>query len=234
MTDRDLKQEKTDALLKLALEEQMEQDDYLNQYPSDDELENPHIFSDEHNRKMKKIIKMALRVERRGERSKQYRRIAAAIGLVLIGSVTMVTQVEAFRVPMMRFFQKVTEKSTLFGVQKENNFSVTEKFQEYEPQYIPAGFSVAEVKEFEKSFYIRYINNDSSISYIFMFFDSIDNKAVDTENAVSSEKDINGNPVTVIQKDDDIRLLMYKDNHEFCLQGNLGLEEGYNILKSIK
>ena len=234
MTDRDLKQEKTDALLKLALEEQMEQDDYLNQYPSDDELENPHIFSDEHNRKMKKIIKMALRVERRGERSKQYRRIAAVIGLVLIGSVTMVTQVEAFRVPMMRFFQKVTEKSTLFGVQKENNFSVTEKFQEYEPQYIPAGFSVAEVSETKYSFYITYVNDNASQKYTFLFYNGRDTTAIDSENASTWEDSIDGNKVTVIQKGDEIRLLMTKAGNDYCLQGNVALEEGYKILESIK
>lgn len=67
-----------------------------------------------------------------------------------------------------------------------------------------------------------------------MFFENIDNKAVDTENAVSSEEYINGNRVTVIQKGEDIRLIMYKDNHEFCLQGNINIDEGYKILKNIK
>lgn len=230
----DLKQDKTDALLRLALEEQMEQDVYLNQYKTDADMEEPHTFSDEHNRKMKKMMKKALRVERHSERHKMIRRIAAAIGLVLVGSITMVTRVEAFRVPLLRFFNNITAESTFFGVQKENNFAVTEKFQEYEPQYIPAGFSVAAVEEFENSFYIRYINADSSKSYIFMFFENIDNKAVDTENAVSSEEYINGNRVTVIQKGEDIRLIMYKDNHEFCLQGNINIDEGYKILKNIK
>lgn len=230
----DLKQDKTDALLRLALEEQMEQDEYLNQYKTNADMDEPHTFSDEHNRKMKKMMKKALRVERHSERHKMIRRIAAAIGLVLVGSITMVTRVEAFRVPLLRFFSNITAESTFFGVQKENNFAVTEKFQEYEPQYIPAGFSVEETVELGTSFYIKYLNDQQSQRYTFYYFENIDNRAVDTEDATGNNDFINGNKAIVIQKGNEIRILMYKDNHEYCVQGNISMEEGYKILESIK
>ena len=230
----DLKQDKTDALLRLALEEQMEQDEYLNQYKTNADMDEPHTFSDEHNRKMKKMMKKALRVERHSERHKMIRRIAAAIGLVLVGSITMVTRVEAFRVPLLRFFNNITAESTFFGVQKENNFAVTENFQEYEPQYIPAGFSVKEVSETSHSFYITYWNEDTNKDYTLFYYSSRDSRAVDSENAVTWEEYIGNNKATIIQKGEDIRILMPKNGGEYCLQGSIELEVAYEILESIK
>ena len=55
----DLKRKKSDYLLELALEEQLENDGEMQAYQSGNER--PHEFSDEHNRKIKDILKRAER-----------------------------------------------------------------------------------------------------------------------------------------------------------------------------
>ena len=64
----DLKRKKSDYLLELALEEQLENDGEMQAYQSGNER--PHEFSDEHNRKIKDILKRA----EREENKKKYRR----------------------------------------------------------------------------------------------------------------------------------------------------------------
>lgn len=45
---KDLKQKKSDYLLELALEEQLEQDEDMKKYPLPEDVEHPHVFSEEH------------------------------------------------------------------------------------------------------------------------------------------------------------------------------------------
>ena len=80
-------------------------------------------------------------------------------------------QSEAFRVPMMHFFADIKEKSTFFGVKQE--VYLTEKFQDYEPQYVPDGFSVLQMKEDFEGFSIDYINEETDQKYSFNFYDKL-------------------------------------------------------------
>lgn len=83
----DLKRKKSDYLLELALEEQLENDREMQTYQSGNER--THEFSDEHNRKIKDILKRA----EREENKKKYRRkrLQAAACIILILSVSTLT-----------------------------------------------------------------------------------------------------------------------------------------------
>lgn len=228
----DLKRKKSDYLLELALEEQLENDGEMQAYQSGNER--PHEFSDEHNRKIKDILKRAEREENKKKYRRKRLQAAACIILILSVSTLTVTRVEAFRLPLIRFFSEIREKSTKLNIQGENNFNLTKKFQEYEPQYIPSGFSVDEVNEGDWSFYIKYSNIESDHIYTFYYFEDSSTKAIDTENADSIETQINGNKTYVIEKSDEVRVLMYKNSDQFYVRGQLPLDEAYNILESIK
>lgn len=233
----DLKQKQTDALLEWALEEQLEMDEELKTYLPDKEAGQAHIFSEDFQRKMKKVRREAGRIERRERWSRRfvrYRKIAAAIGIVIFGSGVMVTQVEAFRVPIKKFFMELKDKSTTFGVQSENYFELTENYNQYEPQYVPQGFSVLEVEEVKGSFFIRYRNEERQEEYTFYFFDHVTTSSLDTENSVISETEIQGNRVVTVQGEDEIRIIMYIGECEVCIQGNIAYDEAINILESVK
>lgn len=53
---KDLKQKKSDYLLELALEEQLEQDEDMKKYPLPEDVEHPHVFSEEHEKRMQEIF----------------------------------------------------------------------------------------------------------------------------------------------------------------------------------
>ena len=228
----DLKRKKSDDLLELALEEQLENDGEMQAYQSGNER--PHEFSDEHNRKIKDILKRAEREENKKKYRRKRLQAAACIILILSVSTLTVTRVEAFRLPLIRFFSEIREKSTKLNMQGENNFNLTKKFQEYEPQYIPSGFSVDEVNEGELSFFIRYLNEDKDQEYFFYYFNNLTTKTMDTEEANVVATEINGNKVYMIEKKDEVRVLMYKNMHQLYLRGSIPLEEAYKILESIK
>lgn len=123
----DLKRKKSDYLLELALEEQLENDGEMQAYQSGNER--PHEFSDEHNRKIKDILKRAEREENKKKYRRKRLQAAACIILILSVSTLTVTRVEAFRLPLIRFFSEIREKSTKLNMQGENNFNLTKNFR---------------------------------------------------------------------------------------------------------
>lgn len=78
---KDLKQKKSDYLLELALEEQLEQDEDMKKYPLPEDVEHPHVFSEEHEKRMQEIFKMADKVEHQSYRRKKHFQLAAGIAL---------------------------------------------------------------------------------------------------------------------------------------------------------
>lgn len=229
----DLMKKKSDYLLELALEEQLESDEEMNAYNLD--AESIHTFSDEHNRRVDEIQK---RAEKRNLFPKQFpkKRLRAVVCLcfALTISVFAVTSVEAFRLPLVRFFMEVKEKSTKFNFQGENNTNLTKDYQAYEPGYIPDGYSSAEVSEEKGTFFIKYVNSTGTQSYIFYYYDNPSAIAIDTEEAGVSKVLINGNESYVIEKNDELKVLMNKDHHQFYIHGTLSLDQACKIMESIK
>lgn len=57
---------------------------------------------------------------------------------------------------------------------------------------------------------------------------------MDTENAETEERDINGNRAFLSVKENVVRMLMYKDNHQFFISGIIDKNNAVKILESIK
>lgn len=229
---RNLDEKKSDYLLELALEEQLENDEDMRHWEQLEQESPPHVFSERHRKRMQKIFRKARRVEFYKEHRKRMIRIAASFLVIICASVVTVTQVEAFRMPLLDFFYQVKEKSTFFGVSTDNSAKLTKNFQEYEPTYKPKGFAVVEVYEKEDRFSIKYEDGKGNV-YRFYFFSQIRDAALDTEDAVASNIEINGHKASVIEKGIEIKIIMYKNNSVCYLGGDLPFEEAYEIMKSI-
>lgn len=227
----DLQRKKSDYLLELALEEQLASDDEMNSYKIG--AENPHKFSDEHNRKITEIIKRAEKVHKRGLHRRKHLQVAICLFIALSVSAVTVTRVEAFRLPLMRFFAEVRDKSTKFNLQGENNFNLTKNYQQYEPQYIPDGFSVLEVDEGKGTFFIKYVNDQKNQNYVFYFYSKIVNRELDTEDINVIKTHIGENEAFIIEKDNEIRVLMNKDTYQYYLQGEISVNEACKIMESL-
>jgi hypothetical protein len=229
---RNLDEKKSDYLLELALEEQLENDEDMRHWEQLEQENLPHEFSEQHKKRMRKIFRKAKRIEFYKEHRKRIVKIAASFLVIICASVITVTQVEAFRMPLLDFFYQVKEKSTFFGVSADSGGKLTKNFQEYEPTYKPEGFVVTEVHEEEKKFYLIYENEKGSM-YKFYYFKKFKDFALDTEDAIISDIEINGNKASIIKEESETRVIMYEENSLFFLGGTLSSEEAYKIMESI-
>lgn len=223
------RQERSDQLLKMALEQQFEEE--MAKYMEAE----PHEFSERFNQKMEPILEKAAKKEHAARHPHYRRRIAVAAGFALTLSLAAAPQAQAFRVPIKNLFMKVEKEYTQLGWQNEDNYTaVTERFREYEPRYVPVGFQILKVKENRKNFCIVYFNESSNQKYTFYFGlkDAV-GSAIDTENVDAEEITINGKIATQTIKNNEIRLLMRDNGHQYFLRGELETEEAKKVFESL-
>lgn len=230
--NEDFKKKKSAYLLELALEEQLENDPEILKFKSEDELETPHVFSKEHEKKMKEIFRAASRAERRTKNRKYFQRMAAGIAVMLCLSGFTVMNVEAFRVPVVEFLLDISEKYTLLQPDT-NSQTLTKNFQIYEPTYVPVGFQVVELSEIEDRFSIDY-STEEQLWYTLIFCYNSRPLSIDTENTSLETYTINGNKAVIIEKNGILNIIMYSGNSYYELMGNISYDEANKILKSIK
>lgn len=229
---RNLDEKKSDYLLELALEEQLENDEDMRHWEQLEQENLPHEFSEQHKKRMRKIFRKAKRIEFYKEHRKRIVKIAASFLVIICASVITVTQVEAFRMPLLDFFYQVKEKSTFFGVSADSGRKLTKNFQEYEPTYKPEGFVVTEVHEEDDEFFLKY-EDEKGRMYRFYFISRIKNFAIDTEDAKSSNIEINGHKASVVEKETETKIIMYENDSIFYVGGVLPIDEAYKIMESI-
>lgn len=226
----DMQKEQSEYVLKWALEEQLKQDEEMKRYTSEEDPEEVHEFSAKHEERLKTILKMAEKEEHRQQRKRKNFQVAAGIAVVLCFSVGMAMQSEAFRVPVINFFTEIKEKSTFFGVKEESY--LTEKFQDYEPQYTPEGFAVLKMKETLDGFSVEYFNEKTAQQYSYSFYNEQIQLGLDTEDVNTEMVEISETPVWIVQKGEDIRAVVYINGKSIYLAGNISKEEVLKILQS--
>lgn len=231
--DEDFDQEKQEYLLKWALKEQLKQDAAMQKYPSGKDAEPGHVFSKEHEKRMERIFRKAERAEKRTQRRQTYLRIAASIAVLFCVSSITIMEVDAFRMPVMRFFTEVRNKATGFLVE-DKDVTLTERFVNQEPRYVPKGFDVLKVNEEADRYFIKYINEEQQQSYVFYYFVNSEDCITDTENGHVQEIQINDNKGYIVQKEDEIQVLLDVDGSRYYLMGNIPLENAIKIMESIK
>ena len=69
--------------------------------------------------------------------------------------------------------------------------------------------------------------------YKFYYFKKFKDFALDTEDAIISDIEINGNKASIIKEESETRVIMYEENSLFFLGGTLSSEEAYKIMESI-
>lgn len=227
------KQERTEILLKWALEESLETNPDMLKYQSKDDVKNSYVFSEEYEQRMKKLYKMAERKERRPMRMKKFRNMAAGIVVFLGISMVTISQIEAFRVPIMRFFSAIQKESTFFGIRKDDGQKVTEKFQEYEPSYIPEGYIILDVIEEAEYFRIKYGRPQDSKEYLFVFHEHIDSISVDTEESDYKPIEIAEKQAHYVKEGERLRVILDNDGHRYYVSGNISLEEVEKVFESL-
>ena len=232
---RKLDIKKMECFLEFALEAQLNSDEETNRYKADEDSSDPHIFSSKHEQKMKDIFKLAEKKERKYRMKRRLHKIVAGAAVFLIAFSVVITNVEAFRVPIFNFFTQVKEKSSFFGASSsDNNLKLTQKLADYEPTFVPDGFSVEYVDEADNMYTIQYLNENLGKWYLLTFKKEISSVAIDTENGITEHFKINGREFVRIEEFNDIRVLMYMNGNQYEVIGNIEFDVIVKILKSIE
>lgn len=227
---RMFKDKKTEILVGLALEKRMERDIRMMGL----EPVEPHVFSEEHNQRMKQVFEMARKAEKRAARRRLYSRIAAGLAVFFCLSTVMVSQVEAFRLPVLQFFMETKEKFTTVGSREKSRLGLSEKYWPYEPVYVPEGYVAVSVSETESGFDIKYEKATDHKWYTYYYWSSRERVDIDTENGEVWEETINGKSALVVQKEDEIRIIMSNGLQRFLLNGTISYKEARKILESLQ
>lgn len=228
------RKDRTEQLLKWALEEQLARDPEVLAFLPDDGTGEQHEFSPEHERKMKKIFRMARRVERRPQRRRHMMQAAACFAAVLVVSTVTVSSVEAFRLPVLNFFAEIKEKAISYRLEKEEHIYATVNFREYEPTYVAEGFLAESVTEAAGAYTINYTNPADGRWYAVDFRDKAVSVSLDAEQAKALEDEINGDRVIVVRKDGGLRATLFRDASHIILAGQISWEDAKKVLESIK
>lgn len=146
----------------------------------------------------------------------------------------MVSQVEAFRLPVLQFFMETKEKFTTVGSREKSRLGLSEKYWPYEPVYVPEGYVAVSVSETESGFDIKYEKATDHKWYTYYYWSSRERVDIDTENGEVWEETINGKSALVVQKEDEIRIIMSNGLQRFLLNGTISYKEARKILESLQ
>lgn len=211
----------------------------LSQIPKDEDLN--HIFSDEFELKIAKLIKKEKRKSIIKTMTQSSKRIAIVFLIILSGIVTVTMNVEAIRVKVLNVITEIYTEFTSFIFSTDDNDEAT-TFKPLEPKYITQGYS--EVERFENPIGLFIVYENSEKLQIRYTADDINNNSVilDTENAIVEEIDINEYKAKYITKNNtqqlfwnDNKILYWLDQEVSNeIVSELDKEELIKIAKSIK
>lgn len=174
-------------LMKKALVISMESE--LDSLPPNQELKKYHKFSYEFEKKMEKLIKISKIKYVTLAGYKIRRSIAAAASIIIIISASMT--VEAIRVPVINFIEKIYEEFSelIFNDKEENSPEKIEN--KHVPKFIPDGYSKLEETNYETYYQIIYSNAEKN-ELIYEQFTLNYDVTINTEGINTKEIFING------------------------------------------
>lgn len=227
---RRTQEEMFDLMLRDAFREDLQNDE-----PELSAREEPPVsFSPEFEGKMAKLIRKSRRAEWWQRNRGRVQRTAAMFAVVIMIGGLLVTKVDAFRVPFLELVYTVRDEFTEIDVKKPNHNNHAEgAFDDCLPTYVPDGYYLDSMEEYEDFFEYTYTNGEEGY-YSVSFYESAQDSAVDTEDAVATKKIIKGFPGFVSEKDGRTIFLWYPNTHQYVIAGTLSVEEILRMIDSIE
>lgn len=197
--------------------------------------ESVHVFSKEFERKMRALI----RQEKRSPFLKvfilQSKRVAVVVFSATLIAFTAVMSIDALRVKFFKMVQNIFEKySTISYEPVENTCIIETGFMEYEPTYIPSGYSLVNERVFTDSKHLTYKNSENDGIFFAQTLLEQADFDIDTEHAILQTIQINGEEAYYLPNET-IELIIWDDGvYSFQVSAHLDKEELIKIAESIK
>ncbi|HIU57341.1 MAG TPA: DUF4367 domain-containing protein, partial [Candidatus Ornithomonoglobus merdipullorum] len=157
----------------------------------------PVEYSEDFEKRMKKIFATERKKIRRKQILKNVRRIAACFAIFIVVSGITVMSVSALRVKILNLIFNSQETNT------EVQFEDSDQSNDYdnvglELMYVPDGFEIVRKDIQDKTVYLRFENDDLYFSVTLT--ESTGTISLDTEDANVEEININGNKALYAEK----------------------------------
>lgn len=208
---------------------------YLEELPSEEELENYHTFSDEFNIKMEKLIN--------GERKKQWyrklpfinNRVAAVflVGLVVLAVSTF--SVEAWRLKFFDYVLNIQEEYTEIKFNKTDEY-VERKDNElviYKPEYIPKGYEITDEETLHSMYIAEYKNAEDKYLIFHQYTLEGTGMQIDTEGTTLEDITINGSEGYFYHNKGYNNILWNDGYYGFMISGEISKEDIFKIAESV-
>lgn len=223
-----------DSILKKAARQAQERE--LETLDQEMALTEPHVFSDDFERKMEKMLKSSRKpyyfIKTLGKR-------AATIIIAIVMALSVMTfSVKAIREPVIEFIIEVYEKFTAIIFQKEDD-GAEEAFpkiieQYYQPEYIPDGYGMMEMVDIVGYVQITYSNENNQHITFEQYTITTNDLTADTEGAVIENATANGYPA-LFYSNKGCNTLIWTDNtYGYTISGKTNKEEIEKMSKLVE
>ncbi len=197
------------------------------------EVDYNYIFSENYERKMKKVIRQEARMWV-GDFMRFARKAAVVVICILAALFALTMSVEAYRTKFFQTVKEIWEDSVIYTYFSEVN---EEGFREMEPQYIPEGYSEVSRVSVDDYFFIMYKDSEGNyISYDQVLATNERYNVMDINYEDQEMLEVNDGIAIISWYADDYVGVFYRtDKYIYILNGNcLTINEIENIIENIK
>ena len=234
MNKNELNEKLFDQILKYAAEERM--DRMANDFPSEVELERAITLTPEFHKRMNTFLKKVKHKEFLLSFRKKSFTAGIIISVSFIICFSVVSNVDALRVPFLNFFNDINKQSTTIYVNDGDGLysSFGDQIKGlYLPSYIPELYKVKSINKADKNYIAIFINPAGQIIKLRAIIGE-SALGVDTENADIVQLTVNGGMAQFYSKNEQNTLIFEYDNNAFILDGPITKDELINIAKSME
>ena len=141
--------------------------------------------------------------------------------------------VKAIRETVIEFITETFEKFTRISITNNEDIPAVIVFQKIQPQYIPDGFEMSRLSDYEDSCLILYSNSQNNIISYSQQINYDSNLTTDTEGAEIETVYINSLEGIMYTNKDFNKIIFGNEKYYFILYGQVSKEELYKIAESI-
>lgn len=203
---------------------------WMDQIPPETELH--HRFSGRFLRRMRALLRYERRSVRMRRAVSDFRRLAAALLLILgIGGV-LTLSVDAYRAKFFEIIMEVFPELTSIRTIPRDP-SAEHEFEPVEPGYVPEGYEVEERELPWKGLVLVYKNADGKRIYYDHSQMAAGERILDTEDAKVTNVDIKGMNLMVIEKGESCMIYWSDDWDSYLLIAEMDKKELLKMAESI-
>lgn len=193
----------------------------------------PHVFSRQYKRNMKRIIKEYSRTPFQKSLVKLRKYAAVILIFLALTNGVLISTVEGYRERVFEVITNIYEKFTSIIIEVEEPINIDETELNFiKPSYIPDGFEIVDDMQMDIGRKIYYMNE----SHIITFKQNIitnEEIRLDTEGAVIDQMEINNQIIKYFLNKGIYNAQWFDEKYRYSINAEVSFEEFIKIIEGI-